>query len=127
MASAWDGYRDTLVASGNLTHAAICGITDGGVWAVSPGLNITQSEAVTLSRGFNDSSGLTSGIYIGGKKYMFIKGTSDEIMGRSGQTGVSIAKTNLCLLIGVYGDGMQPGAATLTMGKMQDYLKGNNY
>lgn len=123
----WDAYKDNLLGSKCLCEAALFGL-DGSVWTCSPGLkSVTPAEAKALVQGFDNPSGIQSGVYIGGTKYMFLRSTSDEIYGKKGQSGVSIAKTNQCMIVGLYKEGQQPGAAALTVGKMQDYLKGIDY
>lgn len=37
----WDAYRDNLLATQQVSQAAIIGLADGGVWTASPGLNVS--------------------------------------------------------------------------------------
>ena len=100
-----------LGGGNTLSHAAICG-HDGGIWAQSadfPGLSDEELEAIM--KGFEDSSYLaTNGLYLGGEKYMMLAGEPGEVIrGKKGVSGITIAKTNSALVIGVYGEGVTPG------------------
>jgi profilin len=73
--------------------------------------------------GFKDPSGLTSGgIYLGGVKYLAISTLPEVIRGKKGQEGVTISKTNSALVIGIYGEGVQPADGNLLVEKLADYL-----
>lgn len=123
----WDSYRDNLIASGAVKQASIVG-HEGGVWTTSPGLNITTDEVRTLMSGFSNAGALQSGgVIIGGSKYMYLQSDDGQIQGKKGASGVSIAKAGKCLVIGIYGDGQQPGACRTTVEKIRDYLVNSGY
>lgn len=123
----WDSYRDNLVQAGVAQHAAVCGL-EGGVWSTSPGLNITTEEIKTLVSGLSNSSTFQqNGVLIGGVKYMFLQSDANQIQAKKGAAGVSVAKANKCLIIGVYGDGQQPGACRTKVEALRDYLTSVGY
>lgn len=127
--SGWDAYRDNLLAGRNCSDAAIIGL-DGNIWTSSPGLAaITPAQAKAIVGGFTNGSSLqASGIHLGQTKFMFLQSDDQQIQGKKGSTqGVSIAKCNQCVVIGVYGDGMQAGNCRKSVEQIADYLKQSNY
>ncbi|EEB86933.1 hypothetical protein MPER_15940, partial [Moniliophthora perniciosa FA553] len=53
----WQAYVDTnLVGSGKVSKAAILG-QGGGVWATSPGFDISPEEQKAIVSGFNSPEG----------------------------------------------------------------------
>lgn len=126
----WDSYRDNLIASHCLDKVVICGIPDGSVWTQSPGLTVKPEEVKAIIAGFNKSGRdalAANGIFFSGTKYRFILGEDNEIQGKLGTAGLSIAKSNKCMIVGIYKDGQQPGNARTRVEAMRDYLKGSGY
>jgi profilin len=127
----WDSYRDNLIASQCLDKVVICGIPDGSIWSQSPGLTVKPDEVKTIIAGFKKGPGrdalAAKGIYFSGIKYWFILGEDNEIQGKLGTAGLSIAKSNKCMIIGIYKDGQQPGNARARVEAMRDYLKNSGY
>ena len=81
----------------------------------------TQVEK--LVKGFSDSSELTSGgVYLGGVKYLSISPDPAVIRGKKGQDGVTVKKTVSALVIGIYGEGAQPGDGNTVVENLADYL-----
>eukprot|EP00002_Diphylleia_rotans_P009589 TRINITY_DN19978_c0_g1_i1.p1 TRINITY_DN19978_c0_g1~~TRINITY_DN19978_c0_g1_i1.p1 ORF type:complete len:127 (+),score=29.35 TRINITY_DN19978_c0_g1_i1:88-468(+) len=124
----WQAYVDSnLVGSGNLAQGAILGAA-GGVWAASAGFSITAAEVSALVAGFASTSSFqASGVNVAGVKYMFLRGDERTVQAKKGATGVVLVKTKQSILVGVYNDKQQPGAATLTVEKLADYLIENGY
>jgi len=123
----WDSYRDTIISSGAAKLAAVCGV-EGGVWSKSNGLNVTDSEIRTLLSGFsNPVTFQSNGVVVGGSKYMYLQSDDNQIQGKMGASGVSIAKAGKCIIIGVYGDGMQPGNCRTQVERIRDYLVSSGY
>lgn len=111
-----------MTASGAVKMAAVVG-NEGGVWTTSPGFDVTVAEIKTIISGFSNANGLqASGVTVGGTKYMFLQSDDNQIQGKKGATGVSIAKAGKCLIIGVYGDGQQPGNCRANVERIRDYL-----
>ncbi|KAK9812885.1 hypothetical protein WJX72_005251 [[Myrmecia] bisecta] len=127
----WQTYIDDhlmapLPHGGQLAHAAIVG-QDGGVWAQSESFpEITEKEVADIVKGFTDTGSLAqSGLYVGGTKYLVVTGEEGTVIrGKKGPAGVTIRKTNSALVIGIYGEGAQPGEANVAVENMGDYLVG---
>lgn len=124
----WDAYVQNLCASGHVDKAAILGLDGGGTWAASAGLTVSVQEAKQLIYYLaNTSSAAAEGIVVGGRKYMFLQGDQKQLQGKKGPSGVSIARSQKCLIIGVYKKGQQPGNCRKAVENMCDYLSSNNY
>eukprot|EP00088_Acartia_fossae_P028207 TRINITY_DN28_c0_g1_i1.p1 TRINITY_DN28_c0_g1~~TRINITY_DN28_c0_g1_i1.p1 ORF type:complete len:126 (+),score=44.68 TRINITY_DN28_c0_g1_i1:67-444(+) len=123
----WQSYVDTQMIDKKLKKAAIAGM-DGSIWAKSNDFNLTSDEVKTLLGNYNDMEKLaSSGINLGGQKYLYLSGNEEVVRGKQGKGGVHIMKTNMAVLVGVYDDPMQPPeAATITEG-LGSYLKGCGY
>eukprot|EP00161_Ancyromonas_sigmoides_P012865 TRINITY_DN328_c1_g1_i1.p2 TRINITY_DN328_c1_g1~~TRINITY_DN328_c1_g1_i1.p2 ORF type:complete len:126 (+),score=36.62 TRINITY_DN328_c1_g1_i1:250-627(+) len=123
----WQTYVDThLVGTGMVTAACIIG-HDGAVWA-SKDLDVKEGEGVKLAQAFIDPSGiLAQGLHISGVKYMTIRADARSIYGKKGATGVVTVKTKSTIVIGFYGDSVQPGQCTLAVERLGDYLIENGY
>lgn len=76
-----------------------------------------------LVQGFSDPSVLTSGgLYLGGVKYLSISPDPAVIRGKKGQDGVTVKKTVSALVIGIYGEGVQPADGNVVVENLADYL-----
>ncbi|KAJ9436644.1 Profilin [Diplonema papillatum] len=119
----WDSYVDNLLQSGNVTHAALLGI-DGSIWAKDAGCNLTQEEATAIAGGMGEVSGKyfqDNGCVLGGEKYFCLRMVGDEglFYGKKGPSGLCIARSTQCLVIGVYGEGQTPGACNIAVEGMK--------
>lgn len=124
----WDSYRDNLLQSGNVKKVAIVGAQDGAVWTVSPGFQVSTQEAMTIANGFKNADVLrANGVVVGTEKHFYIQSDDKQIQGKKGPGGVSIAKSNLCIIIATYDESIQPGACRKTVEDMCDFLTSNNY
>ncbi|CAK0786705.1 hypothetical protein CVIRNUC_009919 [Coccomyxa viridis] len=129
----WQEYVDDhlmcdLPNGGNLKSAAIVGL-DGGVWAQSPNFpTLSNDEVDKTVAGFTDAGSATlaqGGLYLGGTKYLVIPGDPGAVIrGKKGQDGVTIKKTNSALVIGIYGEGVQPADGNIVVENLADYLIG---
>jgi profilin len=81
----WQGYIDNqLLGTKSITQAAILGLK-GGVWASSPGFNVSPQEQSALTKGFDDPSPLQSGgLHVAGKKYFCLQANDRSIYGKAG-------------------------------------------
>jgi profilin len=124
----WDSYRDSLTQTGLVDKAAVCGIDDGGVWTRSPDFNIGPNEIKSIINAFrNPESVRSAGILIGGVKYLYLQSDDSQIQGKKGSAGISIARSNKCIIIGTYRDGQQPGNCRLQVERIRDYLLQSSY
>lgn len=123
----WQPYVDQLTSSGAIKSAALIGVA-GGVWATSPGFNLTAAEISALVGGFSNPSAIqASGFSLSGSKYMTIRADDQLLIGKKGGGGVSISKGKQAIIIGTYEEGTQPGTANSTVEKLADYLRGIGY
>ncbi|KXS21311.1 Profilin/allergen [Gonapodya prolifera JEL478] len=124
----WQQYVDqNLIGTKLVSKAAIHG-HDGTLWATSAGFSINGTEIKNLIAGFKDATGLrSSGLHIGGTKYFLLRADDRSIYGKQGAGGVIAVKTKMAVIIGVYGEGIQPGQATKTVEDLADYLISHSY
>ena len=124
----WQAYIDSsLIGTGHIKKALICG-HDGTAWAYSAGFNPNAPELKALIKGFTDNAGIqSSGITLGGVKFMTLRADNRSIYGKKGAGGVVVVKTGQAVIIGVYEEGTQPGQATTVVEKLADYLIENGY
>ncbi|XP_041483337.1 profilin-2-like [Lytechinus variegatus] len=126
MANDWKtNYVDKiLMASGNLTHAALVGL-DGAIWAASDDFKISSGEAGFLIRGLSTAESLReNGVLIGGVKYVLLRAEDSCVLARKEGTGVCVGKSSTALVIGVYGKDHVPGKANTTVQDLAQYLVG---
>ncbi|KAG5634794.1 hypothetical protein H0H81_000762, partial [Sphagnurus paluster] len=117
---------DELMASGQLSNAAILSASDGGTLAHNQGWTLRPGEGAGLVALYrNPADAFAKGITVGGIKYMAIKADSRSIYGKKGATGVVLVKTNQAILIGCYNDRQQPGNAAFQVEKLADFLIDN--
>ncbi|KAL0483908.1 profilin [Acrasis kona] len=124
----WQEYVDNnLVGTQQFSQGAIVGL-QGGVWAASKGFDVSHAEILALANGFkNPDTVRTNSPLVDGKKYMVVKADERSIYGKLGKGGFCAVKTNQAIVIGVYGEGVQPGSAASVVEKLADYLIANSY
>jgi len=124
----WQSYVDAqLIGTKNVGKAALLG-HDGNTWATSAGFVVTPAEGAALAGLFNNPpNAFANGITVAGTKYLALKSDNRSIYGKKGNAGVCAVKTGQCLIVGVYGEGQQPGSAANTVEKLADYLIESGY
>lgn len=108
-----------------LSHAAIIGL-DGGIWAKDDAFpDISADEVTNIVKGFDDQQVLIDeGLLIGGEKYLLVQGEKGIVIrGRKGDDGVCIKKTVTAMVVGIYGEGVQPGDCNMIVEGLGDYLR----
>lgn len=61
-------------------------------------MQITQPEVKAIAAAFRNPEALrTSGVYLGGLKYMYLQSDEAQIQAKKGPAGVAIAKSNKCM------------------------------
>ncbi|XP_040581270.1 profilin [Lepeophtheirus salmonis] len=123
----WKEYLNTMTNEG-LTHAVICGL-DGPSWVeATEGSNVTTEELTNVINSMGNVNGLaTNGITLGGIRYMYLSGMENVIRGKYKKDGIHIAKSETLLIIGMYGEAVQPQKAATIVEKMADYLRKSSY
>ena len=91
---------------------------------------VLPSEAQALINGItkDPSPFYSKGIAINRTKYVFVRSEPGHaIYCRKGNEGAVAVKTNKCLLIGGYSEGMQAGCCGSVIEKLADYFIVNGY
>ncbi|KAJ1485444.1 profilin-1B [Baffinella frigidus] len=124
----WQAYvDDQMVATGFVDKGAIFGV-DGSQWAITPGFAISPEEAAAITTAANTpSTVLGGGLTLQGHKYMILRADDSAIYGRKGNLGFCVVKTNQAVLLGHFGENVQPGQCNVVVEKLGDYLKENGY
>mmetsp|Transcript_6551 Transcript_6551/g.15154 ORF Transcript_6551/g.15154 Transcript_6551/m.15154 type:complete len:128 (+) Transcript_6551:54-437(+) len=125
----WQQYvDDSLIATGHVTSAVIIG-HDGAMWAQSADLTaVTAAELSAIAAASANPASVAGGkLTLAGIPYMVLRGDESTIYCRKGQTGLSIARSNLAVIVGVYDEKIQAGDCNSAVEKLCDYLKENDY
>uniref|UniRef100_P49234 Profilin-3 n=1 Tax=Triticum aestivum TaxID=4565 RepID=PROF3_WHEAT len=129
----WKAYVDDHLCceidGQNLTSAAILG-HDGSVWAQSPNFpQFKPEENAGIVKDFEEPGHLApTGLFLGGTKYMVIQGEPGVVIrGKKGTGGITIKKTGMALILGIYDEPMTPGQCNLVVERLGDYLIDQGY
>ncbi|KAI0366020.1 profilin [Pilatotrama ljubarskyi] len=124
----WQAYVDTnLVGSGKISKAAIIGLA-GGVWAASPGYNLSADEQKSIVNAFNKpEDALAHGVRLAGQKFFTLKADDRSIYGKKQADGCIIVKTKQAVLVAEYAAPVQAPEATPIVENLADYLIGVGY
>ncbi|OIT39100.1 PREDICTED: profilin-1-like [Nicotiana attenuata] len=124
----WQTYVDEHllcdIEGNHLTAAAIVG-HDGAVWAQSSNFPQFKPEEIkAIMNDFDEPGTLApTGLHLGGTKYMVLQGEAGVVIrGKKGPGGITIKKTNMAILIGIYDEPMTPGQCNLVVERLGDYL-----
>ncbi|XP_004968458.1 profilin isoform X1 [Setaria italica] len=125
----WQAYVDDHmlcdIDGQRLTAAAAILGHDGAEWAQSDAVPQVKPEEITaIMNDFNEPGSLApTGLYLGGSKYMVIQGEPGAVIrGKKGPGGVTIKKTNMAIIIGIYEEPMTPGQCNMVVERLGDYL-----
>ena len=141
----WQDYVDTqLVATGQVSQAALLGVSDAGVWASTPDFmprgydatvtaedgsesTVTVNEASDIVNFMATGTKPTAGLRINGDKYMVLRTLPDPmtVYGKKPKGGICITKTAQCIIVGVYDEdaGQTSGGCNLAVENLGDYLR----
>ncbi|KAK1266310.1 hypothetical protein QJS04_geneDACA002610 [Acorus gramineus] len=124
----WQSYIDDHlmceIDGQRLTAAAIIG-HDGSVWAQNDSFPQFKPEDITaIMNDFTEPGSLApTGLHLGATKYMVIQGEPGAVIrGKLGSGGVTVKKTTMALIVGIYENPMTPGQCNMIVEKMGDYL-----
>lgn len=110
-----------------LQSGAILGL-DGGIWAQSADFpELSHEEAEVLAQGFDNPDVLQNkGIRIASQKYITIQGVPGSVIRCKGfelkATGFTAMKCKQCIVIGFYGEGVQPSECNKVVEDFGDYM-----
>lgn len=126
----WQQYVDAyLTGSGKCSEAGIVSAGgDGGIWARSPGFQLSPNESKQLIQSFSDASQAAStGLFVGGRKYMFLRSDGEAVYAKEREDGIVAMKTRSALVVAQYNKGILPGECATAVGRIVDYLKQHGY
>lgn len=124
----WQVYVDQqLLGSGKVKEAAICSL-DGNIWARSAGFQAMTEELKKLIATFhNTKEAAQNGIFLGNKKYFFLRCTDDTIYAKLGDDGFVAMQTNMCLIVALFAKPVSAAECATAVGRIADYLKSAGY
>ncbi|KAI6157862.1 profilin [Pisolithus tinctorius] len=126
----WQTYVDNnLVGSGKVSKAAIIG-QSGGVWAASPGYNLSPAEQKAIVNAFtNPAETQANGVRLAGQKFfvLSVDVLTGQILGKKGADGCTIIKTKQAVLVTEYKAPIQHPESVPVVVSVADYLKSVNY
>jgi len=126
----WQGYIDNqLLATQKVKHAAICG-HDGNLWASSRDFAVSGEELKALIAKYENIDQLSSsGMKVGGKKYMYISSDKEKgvVRGKLGQSGIHCIKTKQTYIICIYDEPILANQTATVTEALGEYLVGVGY
>nr|CAB3469529.1 unnamed protein product [Digitaria exilis] len=144
----WQAYVDDHlmceIEGQYLTSSAIVG-HDGSVWAQSEKFpQFKPEEIAAIMKDFYEPGTLApTGLFLGGTKYMVIAGEPGAVIrgkkvprsavgfaaaaAAAGTGGVTVKKSNMALIIGIYDEPMTPGQCNMIVERLGDYLIDQGY
>ena len=124
----WQAYVDSnLVGSGKVSRAAILG-QQGGVWAASPGYNLSAAEQkAVIDAVCPEVTHPANGITLAGRKFITVRTDVRSIYGRKQQDGLAVVKTKQGILVAEYDAPIQAGESTVVVEGLADYLVSVGY
>ncbi|MBK8263495.1 MAG: profilin [Nannocystis sp.] len=128
----WQGFVDNnLTGTGFVTMGAILG-TNGSMWAFTPGLPLTQAEAMAIVKAFSDiDPAWRTGLMVGGQKYSVIRDTQASSVSvlkcMKGMSGFVANKTAKSVVFGMFNETIQPAQAANVVAQLANYLTHQGY
>jgi hypothetical protein len=100
--AAWAAMANRMASESLLGVDGAAMLSANGVlWGKSDKLVVRQDELKALANAFNDpSAAANSGIYFAGRRYITIRATATEVLGRSGANGVYAMKATRSIVVG---------------------------
>merc|ERR1711962_382360 len=124
----WEDNIKALKDQG-LTHVAFYG-TDAGWLQASGGSNISGPECKTIVANMAQQANFQmAGIRCGGQKFMFLSANPEGtvVRGKQGKGGIHCAKSKTVLIVGIYGEDLQPGTAAVAIENFKEHLEKSGY
>lgn len=125
----WQGYIDgSLIGSGTMHSACIVGKADGSYWAYG-GSYVPQPDEVAgiIAAVNNPDTARASGIKIAGQKYFTLMAEPGKVFCKFGPGGAAIVSSQQAVVIGVYGEGVNPATCNMTVESVAKYLSDAQY
>lgn len=130
--SQWQGFVDNnLTGTGFVTMGAILG-TNGSIWAFTPGLPLTQVEAMAIVSAFSDVGATQmSGLVVGGQRYPSVRHTQDGsvpvLTCMKSASGFVASKTANSVVLGMFNETIHPDKAAKVVAQLANYLAYQGY
>jgi len=125
----WADYTKLVIngdskKSGGVASAGLFG-TNGAIWDQTSGFNVTTEEVAAIAAGLKDNSKFqSSGIVVGGVKYMFTSKTSEDIViGRKSTTSIMAMSSKQGFVLAITKEGVSPGNITMVKFVVDDLTK----
>jgi len=128
----WDAYVDALKQRG-MVHGAIYGPPrDGnGAWFVaSDKSGITLDELNAIYNNYGKETMRTTGVTLGGIKYLFLKADDFSpyaLRGKKGSSGCHLAKSNTTMMVGIYDENKKAEEAAVAVESVVESLIKSNF
>lgn len=130
--ASWPEYVDEylmveLAGGRKLASGAILGL-DGGIWASSEAFpELSNEETDVLLQAYDNPDILQSkGLRLNGQKYVAIQGVSGSVVRGRGfevkTSGFTAKRCEQCIVVGFFGEGVQPGECSKIVEDFADYL-----
>jgi len=124
--SAWQPYvDDNLIKTGMVTAAGIYDL-QGNPWAYSAGFAAQVAEVAAVSDAMHSgdpgSHLAGTGVTVAGVKYMYYRGSADDVYANKLNEGVVFWKCTTCLLVAYHNDKIHWGDCHTTVGKLADFF-----
>lgn len=125
----FQAYIDgSLIGSGQMHSACICGLSDGSYWAYGGDYVPQPDEVQHILKALQDPAiANAGGIKIATQKYFVIRAQPGLIYAKLGAGGACIASSMQAVIIGVYGEGTNPANCNMAVEGVADYLKKSQY
>ncbi|KAA6362181.1 MAG: putative profilin I, partial [Streblomastix strix] len=121
-------HRSAQLVSQGIRRCALLGLGDGAVWADAASGLKPPGETQAIAKLFtNPQSAFTSGIVIGGQKFLATRADTDMIAARAGKIGLFLVKSSKAIVVVIHDDKIQAGTASTLAGKAADYFKEIGY
>lgn len=123
----WQQYVDvSLIGSGRVDLATIVGFEDQGIWATSPGFEVSADEIKEIINGLKQTNLdklWVDGLYVAGERYVLTKAEDRTMIARKGKEGVVIVKSKIAVLIAHYNKDMLANNCSSIVEALADYLE----
>jgi hypothetical protein len=125
--AAWAAMANKM-ASENLSgvNGAAMLSASGVLWGKSDKLVVKDQELKAIADAFKyPDSACRSGIYFAGRRFITVRATSTEVVGRSGASGVHAMKTKSCIVVGMCPSTSLSSTCALQVGRCIEWLQRN--
>uniref|UniRef100_K7FE09 Profilin n=1 Tax=Pelodiscus sinensis TaxID=13735 RepID=K7FE09_PELSI len=115
---------DCLIKTKHVEHAAIIKIKDGSVWASTLGFNLQPQTVHVIIHAFfkNLLQVRKEGLYFKEKHYKCVRADDCSMYLKNVDGGLIAVKTESCILLATYLEGMYPSVCVEAIEKLGNYF-----